>query len=588
MSSYHDNYNYYDYYHAQQQSAMSNTDLYTHLTAESPEISQPTNISIPLFLHQRKAVHKMTEIENTHTITNDDIELRTNVAIYADKVGAGKSLTIASLIAHNPQPSPKTNQILGSNHYTSIVQLRPQYTASSNLLIVPHSLINQWIKTLHMIKDLKFTAICKNAQLETINWEELRPVIIITNTIFKNLKIPENHIWNRLIIDEPQTMPLKGLPDASFTWLICATPRDILYPRRNYLRSVAQQINYNWENLTKMIVVKSEDSIVEASLNLPDYNEVYIQCKAPRLFAALGHANLPQEALVRLQANDIQGAIETLNINATSSDNIVDSLIQNYKDQVYNEQLEINRLQQLRNISTADRNQRIKIHQDKLNSIQSKINNIIERVASNQEKTCPICLDTVTMPRAVTGCCQNSFCFECMLMALSASHTKACPMCKKIGCDKTLHIETDNIDNMEIEEHIEVVQELKSKTNTLMDIISNIGPTSRYLVFSEFSNSFQRIQYKMEEKGITYAVLKGAVATQERIIRDYEQGKVQILLMNAQHFGAGLNLQMTTDMIIYHKFRDDTLKKQIIGRGQRVGRTSPLTVHYLAHEFEYN
>ena len=46
-----------------------------------------------------------------------------------------------------------------------------------------------------------------------------------------------------------------------------------------------------------------------------------------------------------------------------------------------------------------------------------------------------------------------------------------------------------------------------------------------------------------------------------------------------------MNLEMTTDIIIFHKMNDE-LEKQVIGRGQRLGRTSQLNVHYLCYENE--
>ena len=42
---------------------------------------------------------------------------------------------------------------------------------------------------------------------------------------------------------------------------------------------------------------------------------------------------------------------------------------------------------------------------------------------------------------------------------------------------------------------------------------------------------------------------------------------------------------MSSDIIIYHKMTSD-LEKQVIGRGQRLGRTEPLTIHKLCYENE--
>ena len=60
-------------------------------------------------------------------------------------------------------------------------------------------------------------------------------------------------------------------------------------------------------------------------------------------------------------------------------------------------------------------------------------------------------------------------------------------------------------------------------------------------------------------------------------------------MLNAQFFGAGMNLQMATDIIIYHRFSSE-MEEQIIGRAQRLGRSinEPLNVYFLLHDNESN
>ena len=56
-------------------------------------------------------------------------------------------------------------------------------------------------------------------------------------------------------------------------------------------------------------------------------------------------------------------------------------------------------------------------------------------------------------------------------------------------------------------------------------------------------------------------------------------------MLNTNHYGTGLNLENTTDLIFYHKMSCD-MEKQVIGRAQRVGRTSDLNIHYLFQDNE--
>lgn len=94
-----------------------------------------------------------------------------------------------------------------------------------------------------------------------------------------------------------------------------------------------------------------------------------------------------------------------------------------------------------------------------------------------------------------------------------------------------------------------------------------------------------KLKKKLSELNISYHILKGQASTVQKHIDDFKNKKVRVLMLNAQFFGAGMNLQMTTDLIIYHRFTKE-MEEQIIGRAQRLGRTCPLNVYYLIHDNE--
>ena len=604
-----------------------------YLNSDSEKIDQPSCITKNLFEHQKKAIYAMTKLERTNKLKIDvsrlsepfsnrsryytpdaanssfwppetpvTILMNSNMGIYSDKVGAGKTLAMISLIAHNNDLKKKEYSFISSTEsgyyyspfgISASVILHDQYKfIDSNLILVPHSLINQWKKHLELYKDLDFIVINKKAHMDLIVKNNIyclpnAKVILLSVNMFKKYNCFENKIvFNRVIIDEPQSIALsKQLPNAKFLWLICATPRDILYPYRTYLKEFIRTLPYRSTNLVQQIIIKNEDAFVDLSLKLPPYIETSYKCKSPHLYRHL-RENLTKEALTALRANDISGAIATLSCNADSNANILDALVQNLKDSAHNEELEINRLQQLRNISDNERETRINVHKTKLSSLNTRINSIIERVG-NTKSMCPICLDEVSVPVAITGCCQNSYCFECILMSLHMSREKRCPMCKTINCDKTLHVSVDDTDykkNKETENEEE--NKLKSKGKTLMDILSNMDADSRFLVFSEYSATFQEISYKLNTKNIKYSQLIGTLNKQEKILKQFRDGDIQVLLLNTSNFGAGLDLHMTTDLVIYHKFRNNDMRKQVIGRAQRLGRTKPLNVMYLKYDDE--
>ena len=60
------------------------------------------------------------------------------------------------------------------------------------------------------------------------------------------------------------------------------------------------------------------------------------------------------------------------------------------------------------------------------------------------------------------------------------------------------------------------------------------------------------------------------------------RGEVRILIVNTSALFAGVDLQMTTDIVVYDPDRTANFG-QIIGRAQRLGRTCSLTVHNLSY-----
>ena len=89
------------------------------------------------------------------------------------------------------------------------------------------------------------------------------------------------------------------------------------------------------------------------------------------------------------------------------------------------------------------------------------------------------------------------------------------------------------------------------------------------------------------ENNISYSKLQGSGGHITNIVDDFKKGKIKVLMLNAKHYGSGLNLQMSTDIILYHRMTKE-MESQIIGRGQRLGRTEPLNISYLCFENELN
>jgi SNF2 family DNA or RNA helicase len=183
----------------------------------------------------------------------------------------------------------------------------------------------------------------------------------------------------------------------------------------------------------------------------------------------------------------------------------------------------------------------------------------------------------------ITECCKSCFCFDCLAVSLGELKTNKCPNCRKIINQKELHlISSTKVEKTPTNEKYD----LKDKLDVLIDLILN-KPDGRFMIFANYNETFSKIELKLKEYETEYHILKGQNSVIKKYIDDFTNKKVRILMLNATYFGAGMNLQMTTDLIMYHRFTNE-MEEQIIGRAQRFGRKTQLNVYYLLHENESN
>ena len=95
----------------------------------------------------------------------------------------------------------------------------------------------------------------------------------------------------------------------------------------------------------------------------------------------------------------------------------------------------------------------------------------------------------------------------------------------------------------------------------------------KILIFSMYDACFEQIKEFLQSESVKYKELKGHSSTINNIVKEYKSidspNKVDVLLLNAKHFGSGLNLENTTDILLYHNM-GGPLTNQVIGRAQRL------------------
>jgi hypothetical protein len=157
----------------------------------------------------------------------------------------------------------------------------------------------------------------------------------------------------------------------------------------------------------------------------------------------------------------------------------------------------------------------------------------------------------------------------------------------------TVNIEDEYIPKDKIDAAIAIIRNRRIKGRKQVDIyvpnlmegaksLPNSTGKPKVLIFTNFDSGIEQLRerFKLEED-IKWAVLEGQATQTQRTVADFDNGKIDILLINSTERCAGLNLQNATDVIFMHKINDINILTQSLGRIQRIGRLCNANIHYL-------
>ncbi len=563
--------------------------IYNNLNENNKKCAQPIDMTIELMEHQKTIVYAMLTLEKTGLIEVYDMNLydkykdfsiNTGVGILSDKVGSGKSLMAVALIDLCRLPLKKPI-CLGGTKYVSIQTKKNIPYINTNLLIVPHKIVPQWIDFIKYspLKYATYISIDDEKKLTTEKKLEKYDIVVIscTKSIAFFDKFP-NKRWGRVLIDEADSIRIPQYLEinTAFLWLITATPRKMRFSKSSYLTTIFKNmLPWVFDNL----IIKNNDSYVDKSIKLPKPNRLKIYCKTPPELAVIKHL-IPKNIVTMINAGNTDEAIKALNCNVDTNDNILQVVTSNIQEALKNKKIEL-RLEKKKKYKTNSKAK--KVHKDKLKQINKQIerlntkyDSIKEKIYKLNDEYCPVCMNEFEKP-TVVSCCNNLFCFDCI--ALTTSNNK-CPYCRQEINKEDLHVIDNTIDNKRKNKKVDK----QNKIDILLDIIK-AKPKGKFMVFANYAQTFKKIELVLADNNISYNILKGQSHVVKQAIYNFESGKTTVLMLNARFFGAGMNLQMATDVIIYHRF-DRELEEQVIGRAHRLGRTSKLNIFYLLHNNE--
>jgi hypothetical protein len=585
---------------------------YNDLNESSPMIFQPNNLITELMQHQKTAVYAMKDLEEKCYIDikyryydNDEKDLRidTSIGILGDKVGSGKTLIITALLLESYIPKQRPIYFT-SDKYITICE-PDNSTSNLNIIMVPKGIQHQWADVFdHSIKKGKFNYM---NHFDSSTYDNMikyvnNSIKYVNNSIEKNIQtnilcnehsitdIIKNYSeikWNRFIIDEADTINFSYMNKIkfSFIWLITGTTNGIAYSKKKYIKDIFGK-NITW--LPDFLLVKNNNTYIEKSIQLPKPNRITINCFTPCEITLLAE-HIPKNIMNMINAGNSDEAIKALNCHEDTTDNIFKVISRNYEMAIKNKQLELD-AEINKKYSSAEKSseqqKKIQRIQHVIDHIKIKLNSMKKSLYDANDDICPICMDDFDKPTFV-DCCSHKYCFNCLALTLEKTFNK-CPICQTKLTKNKMHVvassnkELNKDINKDINKNINKFEKLE----VLYDIISK-NKKGKYLVFADYDVTFTKIEKVLKLHKVKYGILKGGGGAIKNTLDDFQKGKINVIMLNAKHFGAGVNLQCATDIILYHRFSKE-IEEQIIGRGQRMGRNDTLNIYYLIHDNESN
>jgi hypothetical protein len=593
---------------------------------------QPTDADITLWPHQLTMIARCIKYETQPVSLTDYTNLarnrhicqgdyfKTHIGIIGDRVGSGKSYTVLALVCATPAALP-ANTVKSYGDNKMILSFTEKcHVIATNMLVIPHNLVSQWrgyiaqfsdtlmSKTIFVYKSSHVDDLVGNVDLIA----EARLVVVSAPYYNKVVHIVSsvNFKLSRVIFDEVDNINLPNCMciDSNFYWFVTASYMNLLYPK-GYYRYDANINKTVWYahglrnsgfvrnifldlystlsvDFVQVLVLKNCEEYIETSITLPPIQQHIVVCTSPIEISILdGYTD--NEVIRSLNARDIASAMRHLKpSHMTTEENIISLQISKYTQEIFNYGIRINALFQMTYDTEEMREADILKITRKKQDVESKVDGIRSRIKTSN--TCCICYEPMPS-KTVTPCCSHAFCFVCLGTWLTTS--RSCPMCKAALCSKDLMVVDDREGgveaggDMEVDEELDVDPAYDKVRNLEMLLRSKMSATSKVLIFSSYDMSFHCISNVLKKAGMEFRCLKGNEQHIRAIVKRYREQDLNVLFINAKNFGSGLNLENTTDIILFHKM-DTEIEKQVIGRAQRFGRTAPLRLWYLLHENE--
>lgn len=462
---------------------------FNKLDDESPKGSNVLGLNIPLMNHQLTSLYHAEMLEKNEGICipygkpsyyyeyvkDEDINsfrhFYTNFGIIGCKVGSGKSFVVLGIILRkyllnfDRFASSELNRLCFSFKKINTTN----YTVSTNIILVPHNLFNQWKKYIVDYTNIDGIFIGTKSQFNPVE-EKMKRYHKLTKTneedeqyaekmeqmeqLFKDLTHNKVYLisgkqWNnfgdcwkeninkkvsRVFVDEVHSL---NIPNSShiktnFLWFITSSVWDIQKHRNHGFIRDTIDCYWNIQDYYKdYLIIKNNDNYIDSSLQLPSPEENIIICRSS-LILNIFDGVLSQEVKNMLLAEDIQGVVAHLGITAIKECDIIGVICSNLENELKNAKMIFETKQNMHYQNEQSKQDALKRAKNKINIIEEKIEGVKQRIMDSNID--PIMHIDIENP-VITPCCNNKFDLQSITnyyeFQSKNNDNIGCPLCRK-------------------------------------------------------------------------------------------------------------------------------------------------------------
>jgi hypothetical protein len=518
---------------------------------------------------------------------------------------------------------------------------------NTNIIAIPHNVVSHWRTTLEKQTNLKGKIISRTVNLpKHIKDLDSYDVVIISfprlkdfiDIYLKNMYDDDKHYYiNRFIVDEAHTY--KGRfsyywPESKhrfsgifkinsiFIWWMSSSYASLFNYTTNINTITPLSTMYNdcGINILNKITVKHGADDIQASIKLPPKYNYKILSELSQMWQTVisnFRSILTTEALAAINANDYDEAVNRLGIEEIAPEKLLEAMTQKMQDEIDNMIVMLDARNKMKYKSESYKKKVIQKLEEDISEKQSKLENIIKAI--NEGEDCPICYcEPDEDNKALLQCCYKKVCLECLVTYFTQKFE--CPSCAKtspkyvsIGNHKIKNKKSDKKEEDDSNFDFDTKKELlkwvptnkKVKASKILSQMSNKNKTKdehfdllcqllvlakdepSLLIFSSYDGTFNSCKLTLKKYDMNSKEIKGIPDHINKMVKEYDNKELSCLLLNSKHMGFGMNLQITTDIVIMHKM-DPEMETQVIGRAYRIGKKTPLRVWYIYHQTEDN